>query len=663
MIEVANLTKIYSGKHTVPTTALKDVSFSLPSSGMVFLLGKSGCGKTTLLNCLGTMDSFESGSVTVDGKNIAQMTNTEKDHYRARHIGVVFQEFYLLDNKTVGENISLGGDVLKKRFSAGEIDAVLREVGLEGYAGKKCNMLSGGERQRVSIARALIKGSKLILADEPTGMLDSENGQKLFGVLKNIAKTRLVVIASHDQESANRYADVIIRLKDGQIESNDSINQATNANEPAYASDSAEKTVKTGLTVRKQFKMAVGNLLKAPFKFILSLVLIVVASAMFFISSVFMNVDGPTRLVNAMQEQGERHAVLAKESMQGYGSVQEKLSQNEIARIKADNGGIDFHIIWGGDCGVAIPGLPGVIDSVRLEESALIAGKLPTSKIGEYVITRKKAVELLAVMQSATPYPGDGDKTGSESSEYAQIDDLIGYDGVWLYTAADMYRPKLCGIIEDHSVSDEFIYFKSGTLADLSEGDVLCKGLLFSLSVHEKDNIRLFKMYYGDVRKLKDGETGLFIETPFTMQFYDFMATYFSLIGIFAGISAALFVLVVLLCYFIISESIKRNQKENGILRSLGLSNVSIMKMYFLQNILLNVAALPFTIIFGFVLIGRINDILISSVGALFKLFSVSPVNILITALILLAVSIVSTVFPLIKVFKGKPIDIIRREA
>lgn len=217
MLETINLCKTYKPRKGVPCKALDNVSLKLPSSGMIFLLGKSGSGKSTLLNVLGGLDKFDSGEIIVKGKSTKAFKQSHFDSYRNTYIGFIFQEYNILEEFTVGANIALAMELQGKKATNEEINKILKEVDLLGYASRKPNELSGGQKQRVAIARALIKNPEIIMADEPTGALDSVTGKQVFNTLKKLSKTKLVLIVSHDREFAENYADRIIELADGKV--------------------------------------------------------------------------------------------------------------------------------------------------------------------------------------------------------------------------------------------------------------------------------------------------------------------------------------------------------------------------------------------------------------------------------------------------------------
>jgi ABC-type lipoprotein export system ATPase subunit/ABC-type antimicrobial peptide transport system permease subunit len=208
-------------KNYPTATALDGVSLAFPATGMVFIKGKSGCGKTTLLNVLDGLDDVTAGTILYEGQEISKYNAKQWDDYRNRQVGIVFQDYNLIDGLTVGQNIELSLDIQDELVNEAErltrVKDVLAFVGLDKFAHRQVTELSGGQKQRVAIARAIAKNCKVILADEPTGNLDSDSGTAILTLLKEIAKTRLVLIVTHDVPSALSFGDRIITISDGKI--------------------------------------------------------------------------------------------------------------------------------------------------------------------------------------------------------------------------------------------------------------------------------------------------------------------------------------------------------------------------------------------------------------------------------------------------------------
>lgn len=214
---IKNIKKVY-GKDESEVVALKDANFSIEKGELVVILGPSGAGKTTLLNILGGMDNATSGTYILNGKNVTKMSERELAKFRRNDIGFVFQFYNLMPSLTAYENVKLASSLVNEHFDAME---VLSLVGLEARANNFPAQLSGGEQQRVAIARAIVKNPTLILADEPTGALDSKTGSSIISLLRKICKEqkKTVIIVTHNK-AISIIADRIIKVQDGQIIAN-----------------------------------------------------------------------------------------------------------------------------------------------------------------------------------------------------------------------------------------------------------------------------------------------------------------------------------------------------------------------------------------------------------------------------------------------------------
>ena len=220
MLSLKHITKIYSRKQSdEDVVALNDVSLDLPDQGFVAILGASGSGKTTLLNIIGGLDKATSGNMIVDGLSTSEFSVKDWDSYRNQKIGFVLQNCYLLPHLNVRDNVAVKLQISHSK--AKDIDALvddaLKRVDLLDKKYDKPKSLSGGQKQRVAIARALVGSPTVILADEPTGALDSKTGTSIMELLKEASKDHLVVMVTHNNEYASKYADRVIELKDGKI--------------------------------------------------------------------------------------------------------------------------------------------------------------------------------------------------------------------------------------------------------------------------------------------------------------------------------------------------------------------------------------------------------------------------------------------------------------
>ncbi len=218
MLEIKNISKDYvTGDEVVH--ALRDVTISFRESELVSILGHSGCGKTTLLNIIGGLDRYTSGDLIINGKSTTQYKASDWDTYRNHSVGFIFQSYNLIPHQSVLSNVELaltlsGVSKSERRKRAKE---ALEKVGLGDQINKKPNQMSGGQMQRVAIARALVNDPDILLADEPTGALDSETSLQIMELIKEIAKDRLVIMVTHNPELAEKYSTRIVRLVDGKV--------------------------------------------------------------------------------------------------------------------------------------------------------------------------------------------------------------------------------------------------------------------------------------------------------------------------------------------------------------------------------------------------------------------------------------------------------------
>ncbi|MCH5205459.1 MAG: ABC transporter ATP-binding protein/permease [Oscillospiraceae bacterium] len=221
MLEIKNITKDYDTGGGDKVHALRDVSISFRDCELVAILGHSGCGKTTLLNIIGGLDQYTTGDLIINGRSTKQYKDRDWDTYRNHSVGFIFQSYNLIPHQSVLANVELaltlsGVSKQERRKRAAE---ALAKVGLSDQLHKRPNQMSGGQMQRVAIARALVNDPDILLADEPTGALDSETSVQIMELIKEIAKDRLVIMVTHNPDLANDYATRIVRLVDGKITS------------------------------------------------------------------------------------------------------------------------------------------------------------------------------------------------------------------------------------------------------------------------------------------------------------------------------------------------------------------------------------------------------------------------------------------------------------
>ena len=256
MLKLIGINKIYKAGD-MEVHALKNINLEFRESELVAVLGPSGCGKTTMLNIVGGLDKYTSGDLIINGISTKEYVDSDWDAYRNSTIGFVFQNYNLISHLTVIENVELaltlsGVSASERRARA---EQALKEVGLETQFNKKPNQLSGGQMQRVAIARALVNNPDIVLADEPTGALDSVTSVQIMELLKEVAKTRLVIMVTHNGDLADRYANRIIRLLDGEI-----ISDTNPIDSETLTENVTRRPKKTSMSFITAFKLSLKNL-------------------------------------------------------------------------------------------------------------------------------------------------------------------------------------------------------------------------------------------------------------------------------------------------------------------------------------------------------------------------------------------------------------------
>lgn len=263
MLEIKNIVKDYkTGADTVH--ALRGVSISFRDSELVAVLGHSGCGKTTLLNIIGGLDRYTSGDLIIDGRSTKEYKDRDWDTYRNHSIGFIFQSYNLIPHQSVLSNVELaltlsGVSKSERRKRARE---ALEKVGLGDQLHKRPNQMSGGQMQRVAIARALVNDPEILLADEPTGALDSETSLQIMALIKEIAKDRLVIMVTHNPDLANDYATRIVRLVDGEIKSDSKpFDPSTEKSEKAESKSKNKGSRKSKMSFLTALSLSRNNLM------------------------------------------------------------------------------------------------------------------------------------------------------------------------------------------------------------------------------------------------------------------------------------------------------------------------------------------------------------------------------------------------------------------
>ena len=277
MLELKKVSKFYNDDGNINTGILK-VDLKLNIGEFVIITGESGSGKSTLLNVISGLDSYEEGEMYINGKETSHYNKYDFEEYRKKYIANIFQDFNLINSYTVYQNIELM--MILNGYSKKDIKKrvleIIDKVGLTKFKNTKVSKLSGGQKQRVAIARAVVKDTPIIVADEPTGNLDTKSAQNVIEILKNIAKDKLVIIVTHNIEQFEQYATRIIKMHDGEIIEN---RELKHIDENTKAKECNNKNIK----FKNIVKLGVRNTFNIKTKFILLfLIFFLVTTTLFF---------------------------------------------------------------------------------------------------------------------------------------------------------------------------------------------------------------------------------------------------------------------------------------------------------------------------------------------------------------------------------------------
>ena len=452
-IKVENIVKTFNRHSRNANKVLKGVSFELPDKGLVCIFGKSGSGKTTLLNIIGGLEKADSGKVYIDG----ECTSGKTDKIRNAKIGFIFQNYYLEKGYTIAEilrnQMIIAGFKDEKEIER-RTEEALKLVDMERFKNKLGDALSGGQQQRVAIARAIVKGSDIILADEPTGNLDAENTMKVMDILKEISKTQLVVIVTHEVSLIKKYADSHIKIvdgelvEDGEIEETDlapaTYDNVKEGNEThsvltTFTKSTAKRNGRL-FTLKTIFKRnkgdgekaySVGNVFKQIF--ILALAVIMTFFSFSAFEALSAVTENKTLGANTVYTNLNSYSVLRKTDESHYKSID--FFDTEMRTGSFSYGGLASL------SGIEVKYTPKAIEEG--DEIAVEYGRLPEK--GEAIVSRKMAEELkrefrmkelntdkaITLMTFDGEYPITGITGGDDKIIYLNKEDYVNFLGVY----------------------------------------------------------------------------------------------------------------------------------------------------------------------------------------------------------------------------------------
>ena len=452
-IKVENIVKTFNRHSRNANKVLKGVSFELPDKGLVCIFGKSGSGKTTLLNIIGGLEKADSGKVYIDG----ECTSGKTDKIRNAKIGFIFQNYYLEKGYTIAEilrNQMMIAGFKDEKEIARRTEEALKLVDMERFKNKLGDALSGGQQQRVAIARAIVKGSDIILADEPTGNLDAENTMKVMDILKEISKTQLVVIVTHEVSLIKKYADSHIKIVDGELVEDGEIEEtdlapATYDNVKEGNETHSVLTTFTKSTAKRNGRLftfktifkrnnaggekaySVGNVFKQIFILALAVVMVFFSFSAF--EALSAVTENKTLGANTVYTNLNSYSVLRKMDESHYKSID--FFDTEMRTGSFSYGGLASL------SGIEVKYTPKAIEEG--DEIAVEYGRLPEK--GEAIVSRKMAEELkrefrmkelntdkaITLMTFDGEYPITGITGGDDKIIYLNKEDYVNFLGVY----------------------------------------------------------------------------------------------------------------------------------------------------------------------------------------------------------------------------------------
>ena len=660
------------------------MTLDFPDTGMVFLLGRSGSGKSTMLNIIGGLDTPTEGELIVDGRSSRTFWETDLDSYCNTYVGFVFQEYNLMDGYTVGRNVSLALDLQGRRGAAERVDDILRRVGLADrfgntFARRYPGELSGGQKQRVAIARALVKDPKIILADEPTGALEFRTGEQLYELLKQLSADKLVIVVTHDEDAARKYGDRIIELADGEVASDTGPQPEERDNGDGAA------FVASRLPLRRTLAMGLAGFAARPIRLIVSVLLSVVALAAFGIVVTVATVNETDIILGSMYERDMRmltvrgsyaedtpeivEEYIGVPPMRVYSPANMNIHISTDAYVPMDSfslgllctGEIPYFAELDPDYG---DGDARLTPDDRFEDASLC--RLP-EKEDEIAIT-----DLHANMFMEFGYRGaDGSVT-----EITSPDDLIGKTLVRsTETGLDETVYTICGVYSteidredveafDYIYNDEeedyyASYYTEGigysimSYAFVAKGesasDGVFGGMIKMSGDADRDAAFLHGLEYSEGgRDYKIGistPVGGFMSLPGTLQRYAMPPC------IIASVVMAVF--SVLLMASSLTASLNMKSRKLGVLRALGAGKPDIFAICLVESVAVALLEMILTSAAVPIMCAAFNSIFYASllffgVGAFFAVFGLC-----------FGSAALSTVLPVAKLMRKKPVDII----
>lgn len=711
MFLIKNLVKIYRNKDGSRVKALRGVNLELDKTGITFVCGESGNGKSTLLNLLAGLDNFDSGDIIFEGKSFKTFTDRDYDDYRRTKIGFVFDDNNLVDSMSVKENIKLAGVDGGIAPTDEDVAGVLKKVRLSGYEDRTVTQLSAGQRQRISIARVLIKSPKVLFMDEPTAHLDDKNKEIIWGIVQEIANNCLVLCVTHDMEIVREYADRKIVLEENvvgedlrfhrvnkkdQIDFNKEIKEnKKNIDKPKHSH---------GLDFKYSFKLGLANLFNRRWKTVFMVILCTFAVTFFALFAVLSSYDSTYALANSISATRTPYVSFRKGTSYSY----EALTNEQFTSIDNVLGDYTFLKYTTTSLNIsynettinvghrnAVTGVVQIEAPVSNTQGSLnnlgqkiLYGAYPKNAterqngivISDYLLglIRLYGLNRIGTTDSnLVKFVGTDDEYRTSMNNNSVIGKYIlingnAYKVLGVYETdytsfinsatmkyysgeKNIYNYNLDNVYGAIHVSKDFIGFSSDSNTFASTSIIIGARAVESNSINNPENSQ--DMF--DIIKAM-GRIGYNIDSPTSGSINDLstkIEVFKSVIMIFS-VFTGLFAIVMM--YYFISQMMDDSKKEVGVLKALGFTNRDICGIFMLATATFVVISFFATLIVTSISASVAGHALTSEILANFNLMSINFAVVGWIFLVCLGISALGVVIPLLKFAKKKPSQIIR---
>ena len=634
LIKLVNVSKRYTTSNGRSFLALSNVNLSLPSAGFISILGKSGCGKSTLLNIIGMLDTISDGQYFFNDRNVGKLSRLEKEEYLNKKIGIVFQHYHLIEDKDVLFNVALpalvNGDTVAHAYE--DAKTLLKGIDFdESLYDKKVSNLSGGEKQRVAILRALINSPQVILCDEPTGALDSNNSKRIMEILKKASKNKLVLMVSHNEELVKEYSGRIITLKDGQIISDELVNVIKGTGTPIVNDIHRRKKDKWIETISLQnFKKRIKTNIFSIFSLSLSLIAAILIGGFARYSNESISIESKKKIDYGVL------TISKEEKIELEGSIislvqQSRPSSTELNVLK-DNNEV---FIYTNNYDVLLPsGSEIKYSSYKLDQllirpiysfseqyinpSLLVKGSIPSKDSFDEILINKQAYEYIL---NETHKDVLNDEI-SINYEYESVYYTFDAENSVIRDIFSLSKKlNIVGVVDElYFLSSPTIYFSYNSFINYLKGYLLNNlSTYFKRDISWKEridtcsdndelssySIRAFlkdynsnpnlKTYIEDISK--DGLVATSLAITVEDSLTDLIKASTAGMELFLAISIVGIILILgIISYF----SYSQDRKRSAILSALGASRWEISKIYLYENLLIGLFSYFITIILSF---------------------------------------------------------------